>query len=380
MAKDLVLVGGGHAHLSVLSRVDRFVRRGHRVTLISPESYHYYSGMGPGLLGGFYRPQETRFHIRRLAEERGGRFCRDRVVEVDPVGRRLRLASGGEIPYDVVSFNTGSGVPLGKIVEGSGEDVVKVKPIAHLWQARRRIRTALGEGPLRLLVVGGGPAGTELAGNLWRLVDDCAAEAGIELVAGNRLMGAFPERVRALALDSLQRRGVRVHEGVRVRRMVTGKAYLDDGKEIDYDLAFVAVGIEPSAIFRDSGLATGEDGGLLVDATLRSVDHPEIFGGGDCISFRDRPLDKVGVYAVRQNPILEHNLMAALEGEPLKAFDPRSHYLLIFNLGDGRGIFRYRGWVWDGAPAFWLKNRIDQRFMKKYQLCGERSEPAEADG
>jgi NADH dehydrogenase FAD-containing subunit len=42
------------------------------------------------------------------------------------------------------------------------------------------------------------------------------------------------------------------------------------------------------------------------------VAYPEIFGGGDCISFEKKPLDKVGVYAVRQNPILYTNLLAAL--------------------------------------------------------------------
>ena len=70
------------------------------------------------------------------------------------------------------------------------------------------------------------------------------------------------------------------------------------------------------------------------------MDHPEIFGGGDCIYFQDQPMDKVGVYAVRENPVLLHNLMASLDGDALEAFDPGRDYLLIFNLGDGTGIFR----------------------------------------
>jgi NADH dehydrogenase FAD-containing subunit len=74
---------------------------------------------------------------------------------------------------------------------------------------------------------------------------------------------------------------------------------------------------------------------------------------------------------VRQNPVLLHNLLAALEGRELKVFEPQADYLLIFNLGDGRGIFHRRGWVWDGRPAFWLKDRIDRRFMRKFQLAGE---------
>ena len=100
MGKHLVLVGGGHAHLTALIQADEFIRQGHRVTLIGPSEYHYYSGMGPGLLSGIYRPEEVRFHIRKAATARGVVFVQDRVVEQRPpilaqfaVGR-LRLNKG----------------------------------------------------------------------------------------------------------------------------------------------------------------------------------------------------------------------------------------------------------------------------------------------
>jgi NADH dehydrogenase FAD-containing subunit len=137
----------------------------------------------------------------------------------------------------------------------------------------------------------------------------------------------------------------------------------------------MAVGVRPSAIFADSGLPTGEDGGLLVDSFLRSTTHPEIFGGGDCISLAGAPLAKVGVYAVRQNPVLLHNLMAALEGGDMQPFRPGGAYMLIMNMGDGTGIFWKKHLVWDGRFAFLLKDYIDRRFMKKFQVSGERDEP-----
>ena len=52
MAKHLVLVGGGHAHMMTLANINAFVAKGHRVTVIGPSEHHYYSGMGPGMLGG----------------------------------------------------------------------------------------------------------------------------------------------------------------------------------------------------------------------------------------------------------------------------------------------------------------------------------------
>jgi hypothetical protein len=82
----------------------------------------------------------------------------------------------------------------------------------------------------------------------------------------------------------------------------------------------------------------------------------------------------VGVYAVRQNPVLDHNLLAALEGRELIPFDPGGAYLLIFNMGNGKGIFWKKNWVWGGRWAFYLKDYIDRRFMRTYQVSGEQQE------
>jgi len=59
--------------------------------------------------------------------------------------------------------------------------------------------------------------------------------------------------------------------------------------------------------------------------------------------------------------------MAAMENTPLKPFDPGGSYLLIFNLGGGKGILRKRWLQFGGRPAFLIKDYIDRRFMKKFQ-------------
>ncbi|TSA00203.1 MAG: hypothetical protein D4R80_01560 [Deltaproteobacteria bacterium] len=157
MAKHLVLVGGGHAHLTALMRLRDTVRAGHRVTLIGPSPYHYYSGMGPGLLSGIYRPAEARFNVKKMAQDRGATFLQDRVVLVDPVRRTLALDSGAEVGYDAVSFNTGSGVPL-DLLHSSGDNIFPVKPIENLLAARKKIREADPGKRIRVVVVGGGSA------------------------------------------------------------------------------------------------------------------------------------------------------------------------------------------------------------------------------
>jgi NADH dehydrogenase FAD-containing subunit len=154
--------------------------------------------------------------------------------------------------------------------------------------------------------------------------------------------------------------------------------FLEDGLEYPFDLALLAWGISPSELFRQSGLPTGEDGGLLVNENLQSVNYPEIFGGGDCISFQPHPLDRVGVHAVRQNPILHHNLLAALAGGKLQRFRPNDIYLLLFNLGDGKAIYWRNDRVWAGRLAFVFKNYLDKRFMREFQVSGELEEDGPA--
>jgi NADH dehydrogenase FAD-containing subunit len=374
MGKHLVLVGGGHAHLTVVLNIANFVQRGHRVTLIGPSPYHYYSGMGPGMLSGIYRPQEVRFHGKKMVEDRGGIFVEDKVIKINPDQRTLNLQSGNQIDYHVVSFNTGSEVPLKSLVSAPRENIVPVKPVFNLLQARRWIIPKLKEKEMNFIVLGGGPAGLEVTANLWRLVQDSQGKARITLIAGSRLLGGLSEKVRTLALMALNRRGITVIEGKHGKEITGEEIRFADGSSHPFDLAFVAMGVQPSSIFGDSGIPTGPDGGLLVNPYLQSVAHPEMFGGGDCISFAERPLAKVGVYAVRQNPILLQNLLAALEGKEMQTFTPQRDYMLIFNMGNGRGILRKKNFVWEGRLAFLLKDYIDRKFMQKFQVSGERDE------
>jgi NADH dehydrogenase FAD-containing subunit len=370
MRKHLVLVGGGHAHLTLLLRSRDFVDRGIQVTLISASPYHYYSGMGPGMLAGSYRPQDIRFHIRKTVQDRGAKFIEDRVVRVDPSQRRLLLASNAQVPYDVVSFNTGSDVVF-PAPRSDGSTVFPVKPVSALAAARAAILQALGRGQTDIAVIGGGPAGVEVAGNLWRLVRDSEGHAHITLITGQELLQGYPLRVQRLARRSLVRRGIDVREGFHAERIEPDRVIMTGGAVVRARIILAASGIRPSPLFRESGLPVGPDGGLLVDRYLRSPAHPEIFGGGDAIWFQPRPLAKVGVYAVRQNMVLYRNVTAALfSGEPVP-FEPQQKFMLIFNLGNDRAIVTRGRFVWEGRLAWKLKDRIDRAFMKRFQVSGE---------
>ncbi len=410
MGGHLVLVGGGHAHLATLKGIGGYVSRGHRVTLINPSTYHYYSGMGPGLLSGLYRPQEARFNVGKMVERGGGSFIEGRVTRIDPGSRAAILADGRSVPYDVASFNLGSEVvpvrrqrshagqentppsPLEGGIKGGcalrnmadraldGLDptparVFPVKPIINLLTARRAILDLARERGIEIVIIGGGPAGIELAGNAWRLANEHRITARISLISSRAILEKFPARARRLALESFSARGIRVREHVRMASMESAHVRFSDGTDTPYDVAFLASGIRPPEIFRESGLPVTEDGSLRVDEDLRSVAHPDLFGGGDCVSVNGYHLAKVGVHAVGQSRVLRHNLLAALEGRRMRPFVPKKHYMLILSLGDGRGILCKRGWAFQGRWVFLLKDYVDRRFMRAFQVSGERTEP-----
>lgn len=378
MNRHLVLVGGGHAHLTTISAIRSLVKRGHIVTLIAPSDHHYYSGMAPGLLAGTYRPQEVRFNVRKLATGRGGRFIRGKVVSINPHEKAVFLEDGQRVLYDVISFNVGSATPSGIPVAGSTR-VFTVKPIDRILEGRNAVRDSGKSGgsgnSLELVVIGGGPAGVEVSGALWRLTREERIEGRVTLLTGSGLLDSHPERFRDKARRSLLKRGIIIKEGARVASIGSSRVSLEDGSEIGAHIVFIATGVRPSRLFSESGLPTGEDGGLLVNDYLQCVKYPEIFGGGDCISVQDWNLARAGVYAVRQNPVLLHNLSAALEDKPLQSFNPGNpNFLLILNLGDSTALLKKGNFIWKGAIAFKLKDFIDRRFMRKFQLSGELEE------
>ena len=369
--KDLVFVGGGHSHALVLRMWAMKPLPGVRLTLISPQSMTPYSGMLPGLVAGHYRFEDTHIDLARLCHWAGVRWIRDEVTAIDPKRRRLSLAGRPDIEYDIASIDIGS--TPDRSIPGSREHSTPVKPISEFHQRWLSMLKRLQQGTrMRVAVVGGGAGSVEIALSMvWRM-RQLGADAELVLVtAAQGILPQYSRQVRGRTQRQLDAYGIRVQGGFRVERVEPGCLLAEDGRSIEADEIIWCTQAGAAQWLAESGLKTDSRGFVSVRPTLQALDHDDLFAAGDIADMVENPRPKAGVYAVRQGPVLFHNLRAQLLGEALKPYRPQDGFLSLLALGEktatgmkplpfGGSISVSGDWVWR-----W-KDHIDRKFMRRF--------------
>jgi selenide,water dikinase len=371
--KDLVLVGGGHAHALVLRMLAMQPVAGLRITLISPAPFTPYSGMLPGLLAGHYRFEEAHIDLMRLCQVAGVRFLVDTVEALDPESRQLTCAQRGIVSYDYLSIDIGSQPELDS-VPGAREYATPVKPVADLWSRWEALQDSdLGGG--RIAVVGGGAGSVEVAlAMAYRLQ---AQRPDITLYCGSdRLLEGYSGGARRAAETACARHGVSLECGRRAIEVSAKEVRFRDGEAAAFDTLIWSTGAAAAPWIAASGLPVDDRGFMLVDDTLQSTGYPEIFGAGDIATQHRHRRPKAGVYAVRQGPVLAHNLAAIACGERLSEHRPQRRFLSLLSLGDKRAVAERHGISAQGAWAWSWKDRIDREFMARFSELSLRDMPS----
>ena len=387
---DLVLVGGGHAHVQVLRAFAMQPVAAVCVTLVVDRPEAVYSGMVPGFVAGDYRAAELEIDVVPLARRAGARVVLAAALRVDPAARRIELAGRPPLPYDVASLDIGSSVH-GLGLPGVREHALATRPIGsfveRLEAALARAATAAPGGRPRLAVVGGGAAGVELAAGLAARLRSTGVDPIVALVSDDaRLLRGQGARLAAAAARALAKRGVRVRTGARVEAVLKDALVLVGGEHLPCDLALWATGAAPPPLVAASPLPTDAAGYVRVRDTLAVPGCEGLFAVGDCAGLEAglgaraaggaeqglrSPLPKAGVYAVRQGPILAANLRAALEDRPLRRYRPQRDFLALLNLGERRALGGKWGAVASGRAVWRLKDRIDRRFVERFRALDQ---------
>ena len=363
IVKELVFVGGGHTHALVIRSWGMRPVPGVRVTLVNPGATAPYSGMLPGHLAGHYPRKALDIDLVRLARFAGARLIVDRAVAVDPQAKVVRLASGRQLPYDLLSLDIGitSEMPL---LPGFAEHGIAAKPLgrfADVWA-----ETCAGTGAIRIAVLGGGVAGCEVAMAAVHRMREHGREAEVSVIDRGQVLSHVVPSARRRLIAAMADHGVTLIENAAPIAVEADAVVLDNGQRVASDLTIGAAGATPQAWVAEIGLPC-RDGFLEVDEHLRSPGDETIYAAGDCAHLVHDPRPKAGVYAVRAAPVLTHNLRADLLGLPRKSFRPQKDFLKLVSLGGKVAVAEKSGFSFSG-PAMWrLKNWIDQQFMDKFR-------------
>ncbi|MEC8601232.1 MAG: selenide, water dikinase SelD [Pseudomonadota bacterium] len=375
-SKQLLLVGGGHSHVTVIKQLGMRPIPGVKVTLVTPSLKTPYSGMLPGCIAGHYLPSDIYIDLAKLCQAAGIDWVLDEICGVDPARQTVMFSHRPGLQYDVLSLDVGI-IPDTLGLSGDSHLITPVKPIASFidrWQDCQQRLTAEDS----IAIVGGGAASVEIALAIAAALKSkrgAQSEMGergvgcqdIHLIsASEHILPEAPPRVRRAIIRALDQYGVRLTNGVHVTVYEHGVLHGANGASIPASEVIWATGARPMSWLGSSGLDLDEHGYVLVTPTLQSVSHPNVFAAGDTASMEMDPRPKAGVYAVRQGPILAANLRAYLESKSLNSYKPQSQHLALIALGEQRAIGFRNGVSFSGHWVWRMKDRIDRRFLAQF--------------
>ena len=377
IVKDLVLVGGGHSHITVLKQFGMHPVPGVRLTVICCDVHTPYSGMLPGFLAGHYAYDDVHIDLRPLSRFAGARLYHDDVIRLDGLdlaNKTMRGRQHPDVPYDVLSLNIGSTLGFAQ-VPGAEQVVVPVKPISTFVQRWEHLVTRVLAAPngVRIGVVGAGAGGVELTLAMQFRLRHVLREAGRTDMLEYHLFSGSPailpthnRRVQAKLRRVLAARGIQVHDGCQVVDVHKDGLRCADGRVYELEEILWVTDAAAPAWLAAAGLAVDDRGFVLVHAALQSVSHPDVFAAGDVAAVAPYPREKAGVIAVRQGKPLAQNLRLVLTGRAPRPFVPQRKWLALISTGDQYAIASRGGWAAEGRWAWRWKDWIDRRFMCTY--------------
>ncbi len=371
----IVLVGGGHSHVGVLRSFGMQPLANVRLTLISTDTHAPYSGMLPGYVAGHYIHGDVHIDLQRLAAFAGAALCHDDVIGIDRQAQTVLCRNGAPVRYDFLSLNMGATPQMAR-VPGALAHSVPVKPIARFNQRWLALLQGVRShsGTTTIAVVGGGAGGVELLLAMQyrlrrelRMLSRNPNDLRFHLVTQSaEILPTHNAGVRQRFRAVLAERGVQVHVDTAVCEVQAGRLRASSGLVLDADEIIWVTQAGGAPWLAATGLTLDDGGFVEVNEHLQSVTDPRIFAAGDVASMVGHPLEKAGVFAVRQARPLTDNLRASVLGQPLVAYRPQRKWLALISTGNryavaSRGALGFAGgWVWR-----W-KDWLDRRFMRRF--------------
>ncbi|WP_458076979.1 NAD(P)/FAD-dependent oxidoreductase [Streptomyces sp. EMB26] len=301
--------------------------------------------------------------FRRLADVFAGTGVRLRLARVTGVAPERRTVSvtgedgDGELAYDTLLYALGSSVAHHG-VPGVAEHAFDVTGLSSALRLRERL-AGLDRGST-VLVVGEGLTGIETATEF----AESRPDLSVALAARGELGAWLSPKARRHLRRAFDRLGVTVHEHTAVEAVEPARAVAADGTSLPADVTVWSAGFAVHPIAAASGLEVAETGQIVVDRTMRSLSHPDVYAAGDCayaIGENGRPLPMSCASAGATNMQATAAIVARLTGAEVPTTELK-YYGNHISLGRRDAIFqmvdgdvRAKSWYLGGRTAARLK-------------------------
>ncbi|MFJ8227821.1 NAD(P)/FAD-dependent oxidoreductase [Streptomyces griseus] len=303
---------------------------------------------------------------RRLADVFAGTGVRLRVARVtgiDP-GHRTVAVTGedgsGELAYDTLLYALGSSVAHHG-VPGAAEYAFDVAGRSSALRLRERLAGLGGGGTV--VVVGEGLTGIETATE----IAESRPGLSIALAARGELGAWLSPKARRHLRGAFDRLGVTVYEHTSVEAVEPTRVVTADGRSVPADVTVWSAGFAVHPMAAAAGLEVAGTGQIVVDRTMRSVSHPDVYAAGDCayaIGENGRPLPMSCASAGLTNMRATAAIIARLTGREVPATG-RKYFGNHISLGRRDAIFqmvdgdvRSKTWFLGGRTAARLKSGV----------------------
>jgi NADH:ubiquinone reductase (H+-translocating) len=388
----VVVIGGGFGGLQAVSKLRRAPVE---VTLVDRRNFHLFQPLTYQVATGALSPGEIAYPLRAIFKrDRNVRVLLAEVADFELDASELYLRSVSDVPtparlgYDTLIVAGGSNYSYFGHEEWRLH-AAEVKSLESALEVRSRLLAAFEAAEsepdaaerdawLTFVVVGAGPTGVEMAGQIAELARDTLRRdfrtidprrARILLVeTTDRVLTTFPASLSAKAERSLQRLGVTVLTGRTVIGVDAAGVVLagrNGGAERIASRAVVwAAGVTASGLADRLAALTGAErdraGRVTVEADLTLPGHPEVFAIGDMVRVRDlngEPVVLPGVapVAMQQGRYAAGVVRARLRGREHGVFRYRDKGNLA-TIGRAAAVADIKGVRLSGIPAWvtWL--------------------------
>ncbi|HKR98932.1 MAG TPA: NAD(P)/FAD-dependent oxidoreductase [Candidatus Dormibacteraeota bacterium] len=381
---QVVVVGGGFGGVEAVKQLRHAPVD---VTLVDRRNFHLFQPLTYQVATGALSPGEIAYPLRALFKRaRNVRVMLGEVTGFDLAARQVRLACApGALSYDTLIVAAGSTYSYFGHDEWSGL-APEVKSLESAVTTRARILLAFETAELlsdpdarrtelSFVVVGAGPTGVEIAGQIAEMARDTlrrdfrainSGQARIVLVeAADRVLPNFPPSLSSKAARSLEQLGVTpmVRSAVIDVNADGVKVQARDGrvKSLPARTVVWAAGVQASALAgtlaREAGAEPDKAGRLTVEPDLTLAGHPEVIALGDMVRVRApngglAPLPGLAPVAIQQGRYAGRLVRERLRGRDAPPFRYRDRGNLA-TIGRARAVADIH-FVRLGGPLAWL--------------------------